>query len=395
MHWLIAPDSFKDAASAADLAKAFAEGVLQAAPEDRCTLLPLADGGEGTARIMINNLGGEMVRCQTLDPLGRPMEAAYGLANDGTAIIELAAASGIQLLRPHERNPLLTSTFGTGLLVKEALQKGAKKIVLTLGSSATNDGGCGLAAALGYRFLANGKPVEIPRGEDLLNITSIDDRDVMPQISGRKTTGDSSQSAEKNTGISFTVLCDVNNPFYGQNGAAHTYAPQKGADAAAVEKLDLGLQNIARLIQSKYQLNLQEIPGAGAAGGCGGGAVAFLNARMQRGISAVMEWCDFENRVRTADIIVTGEGSIDAQTFTGKVVKGVCEIAAKHQKPVIAFCGINQLGFTEIRELGLEGVFPISNGAKPLELALKDTLADTTRLGASIAGLKSALSSRL
>jgi glycerate kinase len=230
MHILIAPDSFKDALGAREVAEAFARGVTLSCPDWTCTLLPLADGGEGTAIIMTEALGGTMRSIPCHDPLGRDILASYGwIPGRETAIIELAAASGIQLLSKEERNPLYTSTFGTGEQIRHAIESGAKNIYLTLGSSATNDAGCGMAAALGFQFWAGDRQILRPTGVDLPALTDISFDEAFPTLKETR----------------FTVLCDVNNPLYGANGAAHVYAKQKGADEAAIALLDEGLRQVS------------------------------------------------------------------------------------------------------------------------------------------------------
>ena len=372
MRLLIAPDTFKDALSADGIAKAFAKGVHQAAPEWECVLLPLADGGEGTAAIMANALGGELISFNTVDPLLRPITAKAGwIASSKTGIVELAAASGLALLQPSERNPLHTSTYGTGMLIAQLLDMGMQELFLTLGGSATNDMGIGMAAALGFQFISDNQTVAQPRGADLPTINAIHASDIHPGLKDLKV----------------TVLCDVNNPLYGANGAAHIYGRQKGADEAAIHLLDSGLQQMAKLVLQKMNKDVAHIPGSGAAGGCGAGALAFLNGKLTPGIDAILQLSGFEEKLQQADLVVTGEGSIDLQTFTGKVVRGVSNICQRHRKPVIGICGVLQLDFQQVRDLGLAAAFPISNGADNLEHALSATSINVERLGVHLTSL--------
>jgi glycerate 2-kinase len=375
MHILIAPDSFKDALGAREVADAFARGVRSSCPDWTCTSLPLADGGEGTALIMVEALGGEMRSIPCKDPLGRNMLASYGwIPGRKTAIIELAAASGIQLLSKEERNPLNTSTFGTGQQIRHAIDSGAQHIYLTLGSSATNDAGCGMAAALGFQFWAEERQILRPTGADLLALTNISFDEAHPALKETR----------------FTVLCDVNNPLYGARGAAHVYARQKGADEASIAVLDEGLRQVAGILQKKTGIDLQQVAGSGAAGGAGSGAIAFFHAEVVRGIDAILHLSHFEEHLAQADLVITGEGRIDEQTFTGKVVRGVTQACANKQVPVIGICGLLDLTYQQVRQLGLQAAFPISNGSRSLEKAIENTAEDVERLGAHLAALLAA-----
>jgi glycerate kinase len=379
MRLLIAPDSFKDALSAEGIAKAFSKGVNQTAPEWECILLPLADGGEGTAAIMTNALGGKLISFNTVDPLLRPITATAGwIARSKTGIVELAAASGLALLQPSERNPLYTSTYGTGLIIAQLLDMGMQELYLTLGGSATNDMGIGMAAALGFQFISDNHIVGQPRGADLLTIHSINASDIHPGLKDLKV----------------TVLCDVNNPLYGANGAAHMYGRQKGADEATIHLLDSGLRGMAKLVLEKINKDVAHIPGSGAAGGCGAGALAFLNGKLTPGIDAILQLSGFEEKLQLSDLVVTGEGSIDLQTFTGKVVKGVTNICRRHRKPVIGICGVLQLDFREVQDLGLAAAFQISNGVSSLDKAIAETADNVERIAANLTGMMQAIINR-
>jgi glycerate 2-kinase len=372
MRILIAPDTFKDALPANEVAEAFATGIHQICPDWECVCLPLADGGEGTAAIMTIAMGGELLLMDTYDPLMRPIQAQAGwISSTQTAIIELAQSSGLQKLVSSERNPMRTTTFGTGWLIRQMLERGATQIYLTLGGSATNEMGTGMAAALGYQFFEDGKKILYPTGADLLRINHMDDTNVNPLLKTAKV----------------TVLCDVNNPLFGEEGAAYIYARQKGASEEDVRYLDSGLRNMAAVVKSFTGIDVTELKGGGAAGGSGAGAVALLKGQLTPGIKAILHLTNFKDKVSSADWVVTGEGSIDRQTFTGKVVRGVCEAANAQSKPVIGICGVLKLSVNEYQSLGLSAVFPVSNGAVTLEKAMSDTRENVKRTGASLAAV--------
>lgn len=348
MNILIAPDSFKDALDAPGVCRAIERGILAALPDSNIRCFPLADGGEGTAQILTFHNGGRQIQCLVKDPLFRPVLASYGLSGSGeTAFIEMAQASGLQLLKPEERNPLYTTTFGTGELIADALRHSVRNIVLGIGGSATNDGGMGMAAALGCVFLDNaGNPLK-PVGQNLGKVSRIIGN---PAIEAR-----------------VDVICDVDNPLFGPTGAARIYAPQKGADEAAVAELDAGLAHFAEILEIWSGQAVAELPGSGAAGGLGAGAMVFLNARMRPGIEAVMDYTGFETALEGIDLIVTGEGKIDHQTLHGKLISGICRQAKVRNIPVIACCGALEASDSELLEIGLLAAFSISN--KPQSLA--------------------------
>jgi glycerate kinase len=358
MRILIASDSFKDALPAPEVCRALARGVRAALPKAEVTEFPLADGGEGTFEVLAAHLGLQAVEAATVDPLGRPIRAVYGRSADGRkAFVELAKASGLQLLRPEERNPLKTSTYGTGLLIADALRAGCHELVLAIGSSATNDAGMGMAAALGWQFLDEaGKPLA-PAGENLVRVARM-----IPPAS--------------RPALTVQVICDVTNPLYGQMGAARVYARQKGANETAIEQLDLGLHHFAEIVG--HQLGGPDrsgFPGAGAAGGMGFGALTFLGAELRRGIDLVLDLTGFNARLAECTLLVTGEGRIDHQTAHGKLVHGLCERASHLGIPVIAFCGALELDEAQQKEIGLYRAFSI-NGPEPLPLA--EALARTS-----------------
>ncbi len=358
MHVLIASDKFKDALSAEKVCEAIEKGIRKADPAFKTTVFPMADGGNGTADILTYHSKGKIISHEVHDPLGRIIKSRLGVSGDGkTAFIEMAAASGLELLKPAERHCVNTSTFGTGELIVKAIALGVSRIIIGIGGSATNDGGTGMAAALGYRFRdAAGEELE-PVGKNLLHIASIDDCDVLPGL--------------KN--IIISIACDVSNPLYGPNGAAFAYAAQKGSTEDEIVMLDKGLKHFARLINNLSGHNVDKIPGAGAAGGLGAGAVAFLGASLEPGIELVMKQTHFETVLREADVVITGEGKIDSQTLQGKVIAGIAKLANKYNIPVIALGGQIDLGEQEQKEAGISFMTSIQDQQIPLNQAIRQT----------------------
>ncbi|MDD7062991.1 MAG: glycerate kinase [bacterium] len=340
---VIASDSFKGSLSSAEVAACGERAVHRLFPDCKVVQLPVADGGEGTAETLTAALGGQSVTAIVHDPLGRLITARYGwIAQEQTALIEMAAASGLPLLPLEERNPWLTSTYGTGELIRNALERGCHKFLIAIGGSATNDGGMGLLQALGFRFLdAEGK--ELPGcGGSLQQIQQIDSSGVLVDLAQ----------------CQFTVACDVTNPFYGPTGAAYVFAPQKGADAEMVEALDQGLRHFAQLIHTTQGIAIDQLAGAGAAGGLGGGLVAFLNARLTPGIEMVLDALRFDTQITGADLIITGEGKLDAQTCMGKTPLGILRRAQQQGIPVVALGGAVEAS-EALNQCGFLAVFPI------------------------------------
>ena len=321
---IIAPDSFKGSLTSAEVANAIELGIKRVAPNCEIVKVPIADGGDGTMDTLVSALGGKKIKIKVHDPLMRPIEAEYGLVKNGeTAVIEMATASGLTLLSKEEQNPSITTTFGTGEIINDALQRGCHTFLIGIGGSATNDAGIGMLKALGFRFLdKKGEECDVV-GNALQSIYSIDE------------TGVSSKVYE----AQFTIASDVDNPFSGTNGAAYVYASQKGANNKMVEELDKGLESFRQLIIEKKGIDLNTISGAGAAGGLGGGFVAFLNAQLKPGIEMVLQTIDFENHLQNADFVVTGEGKLDIQTTMGKAASGILDAASKKNIPVIAIGG--------------------------------------------------------
>jgi len=354
MHILIACDSFKDALDAENVCHAIARGLKQAHPGIEVTEMPLSDGGEGVLDILRKALALRSRALTVSDPLGRPVPASYGLSADGgTALVEMATASGLQLLAQPERNPLLTSTYGTGELLADARARGAKTALLAIGGSDTNDAGIGMAAALGWQFLDAAGASVTPDGGSLQRIVRIVPPPQMP--------------FDK-----VEVLCDVTNPLYGPNGAAWIYGPQKGGNKESLAHLDEGLRHIAALVDSQIgRPNLAEVPGAGAAGGLGFGGMAFLNATLKRGIEMVLDLVGFDAAVQRADLVITGEGHIDGQSLQGKLIQGVCARAGKI--PVIALCGKLSASEADVHAVGLKAAYSINKIQRPLAEMLAAT----------------------
>lgn len=364
MKVLIAPDSFKDCLEAVDVARYLGEGIHRVMPDAELTSIPVADGGEGFVQTMLSAMGGEKISLKVLDPLMREVDAFYGILPDGTAVIEMAAASGIEHLSREERDPLITTTIGTGQLMLNAMERGCRKIIIGIGGSATNDGGVGMATALGYRFLdKEGKEV-LQGGGSLSEIVEIDFSKIDPLV------GDTA----------VWVACDVNNPLTGPLGASAVYGPQKGATPELVELLDANLGHLAAVIKKYLNSDVLELPGGGAAGGLGAGLVAFAGGRLQAGFDIVKEQTGLEEAVKKADIVLTGEGKMDGQTKQGKTPWGVAQLALKYGKPLIAFAGFLGEGYRELYDEGFTSIFALPNGPASLDACIADApelLADS------------------
>ncbi|MBP9924932.1 MAG: glycerate kinase [Cyclobacteriaceae bacterium] len=345
MNILVAPDKFKGSLTAKEVCAAIESGLLKIDSSLSIKLIPMADGGEGTCELLTDHSKGSMISTEVCDPLFRKITASYGVSGDGsTAFIEMASASGLALLSKEERNPLKTSTYGTGELIADAITRGVNKIILTIGGSATNDAGLGMAAALGVKFLNQENETLAPIGENLVHLYKIQfDKFIL-----------------NNKKISFVVLCDVDNELYGKNGAAYVYAPQKGADEEAVQLLDWGLRNFEQIAKSQCNQEVN-FKGAGAAGGLGAGALLFLNAEFNSGIDFILKTLHVEEQINWADLIITGEGKMDVQTLSGKVVMGVAQLATKYGKPTIAIVGKNELAKKDMDTLGLKEVIALVN----------------------------------
>ena len=322
MKILIAPDKFKGSLTAQEVCLAIQRGIHRYDPNVETILLPLADGGDGSLEVLQQYISSETIQVKVADPLFRTLSASYQLSDD-KAYIEMALASGLVLLKESERNCLFTSTLGTGQLIADAIQRGAKEIFLFVGGSATNDAGMGVAQALGYRFLDKEGNALSPIGQSLSRVAHIDATQLL---------FDPSQ-------IKVNILCDVNNPFFGPQGAAAVYAPQKGASPAVVKALDQGLRHFNQTLIQQGYTDLSQVAGAGAAGGLAGGALALLHAQIQSGIQFFKALTQLEAQLQSADLLFTGEGQLDMQTLEGKVLGGLATSAQAAQVPVIVICG--------------------------------------------------------
>ena len=316
---VIIPDSFKGVLTSAQAADIIAAEVVARRPECEIIKIPIADGGEGSVDTLLSAVGGVKLTACVLSPDDRQIDAYYGITADGTAIIEMAQSSG--LTRQDGLHPMTSNTYGFGQLILAALDKGARELVLCIGGSATTDGGCGMAAALGVRFFDTNGGEFVPCGGTLTKISRIDMAGIDARVRDSK----------------LTVMCDVDNPLYGAKGAAYVFGPQKGASPQQVRELDAGLRHLGALW---HRQALEDIPGSGAAGGLGGGCMAYLGAELVSGIDAILKLCRFKERLKGADLIITGEGRLDAQSFNGKVLSGILREAG--DVPVISICGVCQ-----------------------------------------------------
>lgn len=358
---VIASDSFKGCLSSEEVAESIEKAIRLVFPS--CEIIPvkIADGGEGTVKSLISSGKGTLVRAIVHNPLMQHIHAEYGVCQDGkTAIIEMAAASGLALIPTSKRNPMLTTSFGTGELIKDALSKGCSRIVMGIGGSATNDAGTGMLQALGYRFLDKQGNELAPNGENLQHIAFIDESGKLPQL--KKT--------------EFIIACDVNNPFSGHNGAAYVFARQKGADEQMIQQLDDGLKNFATIIRKIYHTDVETIPGAGAAGGMGGTCSVFLHATLQQGIKLILDIIGFDKLIKHADLIITGEGRLDKQTGMGKAPGGILKAAQRQNIPVIAIGGsIKNIEY--LNSMGFLAVLPILSCPVSVKEAMKPSFTQT------------------
>lgn len=354
MKILIAPDKFKGSLTALEVCNAVEKGIRNVLPTPEVVKLPLADGGEGSLEALETTLKFERKFLIINNPLFLPIKTWYGIKDD-IAYIEMAKASGLQLLTEEERNPNLTTSFGTGELIFDAINNGAKKIFLFIGGSATNDAGIGIATALGYKFF-DGKKNELkPIGENLSEIKNLKYIPTVPMED-----------------VQITVLSDVQNPFFGENGAAHVYAEQKGASRNSILELDKGLRNISEVFDNKLSKNIADIPGSGAAGGIGGGMIAFFDAEIKSGIDAVFEMLNFDEVINECDFVITGEGKFDTQTLEGKVVKGVIDKCEKLNKPLGVVCGDIKLTQEELDRMPTKLIKAIKSSGMTLDDAMNN-----------------------
>ncbi|ANU81779.1 glycerate kinase [Aggregatibacter actinomycetemcomitans] len=372
MKIIIAPDSFKESLTALEAASAIEAGFKRIFPNAEYIKLPMADGGEGTVQSLVDATGGKLVECDVVAPLGNTVQSFFGLSGDGkTAIIEMAAASGLHLVAPEQRNPLYTTSYGTGELIKRALALGVQQIILGIGGSATNDGGVGMLQALGIRFL-NFQQQEIGYGgAQLAQLAQIDMNALDPRLAQ----------------VHIEVACDVNNPLCGERGASAIFGPQKGATPEMVAQLDVALAHFAEIAQRDCGKNIKDQPGAGAAGGMGGGLLLLPNVELKAGVQIVLENLQLADKVRDADLVITGEGRMDAQSILGKTPIGVARTAKQFNKPVIAIVGCLREDYEVVYEHGIDVVFPIIRQLAPLSEILQQGRENLVSAAQNIARL--------
>lgn len=366
MNILIAPQAFKGSLDAPHVAHAIARGVRQVFADAEITLLPVADGGEGTVRALVEASGGQTVTTRVMGPLERPVNATWGILGDGvTGVIEMAAASGLPLLRREERNPVRTTTFGTGELIRHALDHGIRRLIIGIGGSATNDGGAGMARALGAHFLdAHGRELALGGGA-LRYLDRIEASGLDPRLQE----------------VQIEVACDVNNPLTGPSGASHVYGPQKGADARLVEELDAALTRYAHILQRDLGKDVADDPGAGAAGGLGAGLLAFTRATLQPGVEIIFRALDVEGKVRGSDLVFTGEGRMDQQDLYGKAPMAVAMIAHRHGVPCVAIVGSTGRDYHVLYQHGLDALIGTVNRPMPMDRAIAESARLITEAG--------------
>ncbi|HLU94989.1 MAG TPA: glycerate kinase [Membranihabitans sp.] len=376
-HILLAPDSFKGSLRSVEVCRYLKNGLSRADPNFRITELPLADGGEGTVQALVEASGGRYCQVNVHDPLMRLVEAQYGLIhNDQVAVIEMAAASGLELLDRSEYNPVITTTFGTGELIMDALNKGCKKFIVGIGGSATNDGGAGMLEYLGVKLHSDSGRAPGKGGGDLNLLSWVD----------FSTLDDRLQDC------SFQIACDVTNPLTGPEGATYVYGPQKGAGEKELAILENGLSNWGSVLEKATGRDIIHVPGAGAAGGLGAGFLSLPNVEIKSGFDIIQQAIDLESRVINSDLIITGEGRVDSQTIYGKVVSGVGRLGKKHQKPVVCLAGTLGADSQKLLEYGITALFSIVNGPISLEEAIETTPLLLENSGVNLGNLIAALS---
>lgn len=357
MKIVLAPDSFKESMTAKEVCQEIEKGLKKILKDIECISVPMADGGEGTTQSLVDATNGEFFTIDVTGPLGDIVKARFGILGDKkTAIIEMAQASGLELVPREKRNPMITTTYGTGELIKKALEKGVSTILIGIGGSATNDGGAGMFQALGGKLLdKNGNQIGFGGGElsklDRIDISNLDTRI---------------------NDVEIIVACDVQNPLTGENGASHIFGKQKGANEEEREILDNNLKYFAEIIRKDIGKDVENIAGAGAAGGLGAGLMAFLSAKLRKGIEMVIEYSELERKIQGADLVITGEGSIDGQTRFGKTPYGVAKTAQKYDIPVIALAGNIGKDIETLYEHGFTAILPILTKVESLDEAIKN-----------------------
>lgn len=374
MKIVLAPDSYKNSLTAKQVAQSMKKGFAKVYPDAEFVNVPMADGGEGTVQSLVDARNGQMITETVVNPLGNKTQAQYGLIDDGqVAVIEMAQASGIQFINQFTQNPYVTTTFGTGELIKSAIQKGAKTIIIGIGGSATNDGGAGMAQALGAKLLDD-KDEELQYGGAMLKkLDHIDISQMLPELKD----------------VKVIIASDVTNPLTGKNGASHVFGPQKGASPEMVDFLDEALSHYADVLKRDLGKDLEQTPGAGAAGGLGAGLLAFTNSQMRSGVDIVVDYTGLKDIVQDADVVITGEGQIDFQTKFGKTPIGVAK-ATKAVNPnatVIAIAGSVGEKISELYPLGIDAIFTCVPGVEDLSKAIADTDKNLQQVSENIARL--------
>ncbi|WP_144493230.1 glycerate kinase [Bacillus pumilus] len=370
MKIVIAPDSFKESLSAYEIACAIERGFQAILPDAEYVKLPMADGGEGTVQSLVDATGGYIIHHVVTGPLGDPVDAFFGMLGDGeTAVIEMAAASGLHLVPQEKRNPLFATSRGTGELILAALDQGAKRVIIGLGGSATNDGGVGMMQGLGAAFLDQAGQELSPGGGALHQLASIDLTGLDPRLQC----------------VRLEAACDVDNPLTGERGASAVFGPQKGADEEMVQVLDKNLAHFAQIAEKQFNVSFEDVEGAGAAGGLGASLLGFLRADLQRGIDIVLKAVQFDDVIKEADLVITGEGRIDQQTIYGKTPIGVAKAAKQYHLPVIGIAGSLSKDSTVVHEHGIDALFSIVPGVTSLSEAMRDADLHVERTARNIA----------
>lgn len=365
-RFLVVPDSFKGSLSAIEVSHVIATALKDQLPDADVITVPVADGGEGSVDAFLAAVGGEHITLRVAGPYGVPMDASYAILNDGSAVVEVAAAAGLPLVGENRQAGAAT-TFGVGEQIRDAVLRGCRTVIVGLGGSATNDGGCGAAAANAVLFFDNRHRAFVPVGDTLCRIAHIDVADARTLLQG----------------VEVVAMCDVDNPLTGEHGAAAVFGPQKGADPDQVAALDAGLAHLAAIIDHDLALDVANLPGAGAAGGMGAGLVAFFGARLQSGVDTVLDVANFDRLVSGATAVITGEGSLDSQSLRGKVISGVARRAASHGVPVYAVAGrVEPQAVRDAEHFGITEVLSINPPGQPLEVSLskvEENLAETIK----------------
>lgn len=364
MKILIASDSFKGSLSSQDVAFALEKGILSVLPDSEIETVAMADGGEGSLDAINQSIHANEVSQFVKDPFWRTIAASY-LRKGKTAYIEMAAASGLHLIKESQRNPEYATSYGTGQQIKHAVKNGAEEIFLFVGGTATNDGGMGMAQSLGYKFLDINEGEVLAVGESLIQIKKI-----LPPANPLS--------------FKLKIVCDVTNPMFGPNGAAYVFGAQKGANEEAIERLDKGLRNLAEIIKNELGKDVSEIPGGGAAGGVPAGMNAFFDAEILPGTETIMRIIGLRDRIEKADLIITGEGKLDHQTLSGKLISGIAKSAKQFEIPIFGVCGINELSLVELKHLGILKVYPLVNGNVTKAEAIKNSNTHLENIGKEI-----------